>query len=167
MSNKVSPCLSDFMEYLSYNPDSGLFTWIKRPSNRVKVGDPAGSYHPKGYLSISLKNNAVLSHRLAWAMFTGSWPSDEIDHVNGVRDDNRIANLREATRSQNMHNTKRYCVNTSGVKGVSWYKKYGKWMARLYTDGAVKFLGYFDCIEDAERAVMAARIENHKEFSRM
>lgn len=167
MSEFKTVSLSTFKEYLDYNQETGVFTWIKRPSNRVKVGDVAGSYHAKGYLCISLKNQPVLCHRLAWAMTKGDWPADEIDHINGVRDDNRIVNLREANRCQNVHNTCRRLDNTSGVKGVSWYKQYGKWMARVTSNGKAVFLGYFDSIDEAEAAVRLAREKYHKEFSRM
>lgn len=96
----------------------------------------------------------------------------ELDHINHVRADNRISNLREVSRSQNNKNMPRYKNNKSGVTGVSWYRSAGKWRAQIRVEGKKKHLGLFDEIKDAAKAVEAAEAkygyhENHgKSISR-
>ena len=97
---------------------------------------------------------------------TGSWPIAEIDHINGVKDDNRFKNLREATRTENIRNQKLPRVdNASGVAGVSWYKKYGKWVARIQVHGKRISLGYFSNLCDAVTARKAAEIKHFGAFA--
>ena len=94
---------------------------------------------PDGNTRIALTRDecetGFLAHIVCWALMTGAWPEHEIDHINGVRDDNRQTNLRQATRAQNMHNGPRLRTNTSGFAGVAWDKNGGKWIARRGGDG--------------------------------
>lgn len=135
---------------LSYDPESGLFTWKNPQSNRVNVGQVAGtvSGNSNGYVQISIDGKLYHSHRLAWLYMTGEWPADQIDHANRNRSDNRWSNLRAATRSQNAMNSF-HANNTSGRKGVNWHKKTGKWVAKISVDCKTHHLGYYNDIEDA------------------
>lgn len=110
-------------DYLDYCPLSGVFWWAKSPKNGISPGDRAGSKSPNGYWTICFKRKNYRAHRLAYAFVNGSWPTGEIDHINGVRDDNRISNLRVVDRGQNCRNAAKRNDNSSGVAGVYWEDK--------------------------------------------
>lgn len=103
-------------------------------------------------------NKAYKAHRVAWAIYTGSWPRDEIDHINHIPHDNRISNLREVSRAQNSKNMPRSKANNSGCTGVSWHKRAKKWRARIKFDKEIH-LGLFDCFDDAVKARKKAEEE--------
>lgn len=115
-------------QYLHYDKDTGIFTRLIRTSCSVKIGDVAGCVDC-GYIRLTLLGKKYHAHRLAWLYMTGKWPKQEIDHINGVRSDNKICNLREATHSENMKNYAKKSTNTSGYKGVSWSKRDRYWVA--------------------------------------
>ena len=141
---------------LHYVQETGIFTWKVSTSNRVKVGGIAGSLDGGGYLQIRLQRRPHLAHRLAWLYVYGSWPKDQIDHINRDRADNRIENLREATNKQNMQNRSKSSHNTSGHPGVSWYKRISKWVAKIMHNQKQIHLGCFNTIEEAIAARKAA-----------
>ena len=107
---------------LHYDPETGLFTWLISPSQRAPKGSVAGTLNDAGYLLIGFEGKRYRAHRLAWLYMTGEWPSSEIDHRNTNRRDNRWENLREASGSQNQWNQQKRTDNTSGVKGVRFWK---------------------------------------------
>ena len=117
-----------------------------------------------GYLQGKLLGNTQFAHRVVWAMASGEWPDKLMDHINLDKADNRLSNLRSATRSQNQFNTPAKVTSNSGVKGVYFNKRKKKWEARIGADKARKGLGYFNSIEDAEAAYKRAAIELHGEF---
>lgn len=139
---------------VNYNPHTGIFTRLnyKRLS---KYGDRADTPHNKGYRQVSIENRAFLAHRLAWLYMTGKWPKNLIDHKDGVKDNNKWENLREATNSQNRHNSKVHRNNISGIKGV--YKIKGKYRVIIG-------LGTFDTLEEASNVYKKAAIKLHGEF---
>lgn len=141
-------------EYLSYDPETGIFRWTRRPSFRVQVGDVAGSPTNNGYISLSLQNYKMLAHRAAWAITHGVWPSFEIDHINRDRCDNRIANLRQVSRSQNARNGKLRKNNAIGVSGVR--KKYRRFIAQVCVNGRPHVVGRFNTAEEAHACYQAA-----------
>ena len=143
-------------EVLSYDPDSGKFIWKISTSNRVKAGSVAGTLNSTGYIYIRVDGKKYLAHRLAWLHAYGYDPEHGIDHLNGVRDDNRISNLREVSQSCNLQNTKTYSRNTSGFPGVSWDKWRRKWRAQIRSQGRNHFLGYY---EDSLEAALARYTE--------
>ena len=145
---------------LHYAPETGVFTW-RAKRQRVKVGGVAGTQHPDGYLRIMIDRKRYAAHRLAWLYVHGAWPVDQIDHRNGVRVDNRAANLRAATASQNQHNSKIRKNNTSGMMGACWHKDNQKWVAHITIAGRQKYLGYFATPEAAHAAYLAAKAEHH------
>lgn len=150
------PSYEEVAELLDYNPDTGEFIRKKRTSNSIKVGDTAGTTNSEGYRQVSIRGKQYYAHRLAWLLHYGEWPRQDLDHINHTRADNRITNLRLADRSTNMKNSTKRADNTSGICGVYWYKPYSKWMALLGYEGGSKFLGYFDTIEEAATARLAA-----------
>lgn len=154
-------------EWLSYDPDSGILRWNKRRARCVWVGDPAGSLTSFGYLRVSIDGRRYACHRIAWAMTYGCWPQGDLDHINGNRSDNRIVNLRQATRAQNCQNRKRCSLNTSGVKGVSWWTRQKKWRAHIRANGRPHLLGAYSCFGRAIKAYREAARELHGEFARL
>jgi hypothetical protein len=158
------------MSLLSYEPETGLFRWkVQRNSHGGKVRPGAIAGTPSyGYVAIKVLGRLWRAHRLAWLFMTGDVPPKgmEIDHINGERTDNRWANLRCVTRSQNNYNMGVSRRNVSGVKGVSWVADRGQWLARLKIEGRIVHLSQFD---EKERAI-AARKEGerryHGEFAR-
>jgi hypothetical protein len=157
------------IQNLAYDKDTGEFTWKWRSGNRLKLqtwnsrfaGMPAGCLDSRGYLVITINYVIYQGHRIAWLMTNGAWPSKIIDHINGVRNDNRICNLREATHSQNMQNRKVQANNTSGYRGVTWSKKYKNWRARIKVGGKCINIGAYSSPESASEAYEAARIKYH------
>ena len=147
----TTPDINMVREVLHYCPDTGRFTWVARRFG-VTTGKEAGTEH-KGYRRIKIFGKLILAHRLAWAMHHGKWPDDEIDHINRNRSDNRIANLREASRSGNMVNRK-YPKGASGVTGVSKHRC--GWQAHIRINNRTVHLGLFKTVKEAAIARTAA-----------
>lgn len=151
---------------LNYCPDTGEFTWCGRHGCRGD-GGRAGRVTDRGYINIAIDGRAYRAHRLAWLYQFGVWPSAEIDHINGQRSDNRIANLREATRTQNSAN-QRARGSIASFKGV--HIKSGnlqkKFEARIWTGEKYKTLGTFSTPEEANAAYYEAAKKLHGEFAR-
>lgn len=156
---------SELKSQLHYEPKTGIFTRLIANCNRIKVGDVAGDLHStSGYCRITLNSSRYLSHRLAWLYIYGVMPKNEIDHINGVVDDNRIVNLRSATRSQNLFNRCAQKNNTSGYKGVSFDKKCNKWRSVAWLNCKKHHLGLFATPELASQSYQTFAKENHGEF---
>ena len=148
-------------ELLSYDPDTGEFMWVRRGRGfRFKCG----SVGLGGYISIRVDKKLYLAHRLAFLYAYGELPEFDIDHINGNKKDNRLVNLRQATRAQNTFNVGVRRNNTSGYKGVSWDKGKGKFAAYAMICGKKKHLGRFDAAEEASAAYKAFAIDNHGKF---
>ena len=162
---------AELNEALVYNPETGVVTWrasrcnLRNGNSRIKPGDTAGWLAKNGYRIIAFDGARYQTHRLAWLFTNGGWPSGDIDHINGIRDDNRIANLREATRSQNNGNSKRSRRNSSGFKGVSRDAR-GGFKAQISKNGVNQFLGRFASAEDAHAAYVKAAQRQWGEFAK-
>ncbi len=152
---------SRLKELLHYDPETGGFTWLLRTSNRIRVGGIAGCARRDGYRIIRIDGKNHMAHRLAWLYVHGDQPPAETDHINGLRADNRIANLREATKFENQQNRAIHRRNTSGFPGVSWNKEVGKWQAHIRLESRSKYLGLFEMPEDAHSAYLKAKAELH------
>ncbi len=158
---------SELKELLDYDPETGVFIWKKKVANRVKIGDIAGCLDiSTGYIVFMIKGKRYRAHRLAWFYIYGEWPKDQIDHINHVRDDNRIVNLREVTRQENLKNASLSKNNKSDVTGVHWYKANKEWRAQIMVNGKYIHLGYFNDKHDAAMTRKEAEIkyeyhENH------
>lgn len=163
----IDPSVERVRECFDYNQDTGVFIWKIRTSNRIRVGDPTGCISTTdGYMYIRLDRRNHVAHRLAWAFVHGYFPPDDVDHINGIRSDNRIGNLREASRAENGQNRKTSSNNKSGVKGVCRHQKSGKWRAQVHFEGKQHFFGLYDSLECASEAARAGREKLHREFAR-
>lgn len=153
-------------EVLAYDRETGAFTYRVRVAQRAPAGAIAGSVNSEGYRHIRIDGRAYKAHRLAWLIETGSWPTAMIDHINGDRDDNRIANLREATRSQNLANSKVIRAGKLTQKGISQRSK-GRWIARIQANGTSQFLGSFASEQNAVAAYVRAAKEEFGAFAKV
>ena len=152
-------------ELLRYDPDTGIFRWRVAKSANVHVGDIAGSDNGNGYLRIMIDERHYRCHRLAWLYCHGQWPAAHLDHINRDRADNRIANLREATRSQNMANRSSQQNSTHGFKGV--IRNHKRWSARIKPPkNKYIHLGTFDTPQEAHDAYLVAAHKIYGEFAR-
>jgi hypothetical protein len=156
-------------ELLSYDPETGIFTWIARPALCNRIGAMAGSFDTRGYLRIQIDGRGHKYHRLAWLYVNGEWPKKGLDHINGVKDDNRICNLREATDSQNAANCAARPCNTSGFKGVylESRSKTQKWRARVQVSGKLRNFGSFTDQTTAMIAYNFAALKHYGKFARL
>lgn len=152
-------------ELLHYDSETGAFTRKVTTGNmgRWKSGQLAGSKSKQtGYIEICVDAKKYQAHRLVWLYVYGKWPEQDIDHKNGIRDDNRISNLRQATRAENNQNRVLDKRNTSGYSGVTWSKAWGKWVARINVNKKAIHIGYFDDPAVAGRAYLEAKAKVHK-----
>lgn len=152
-------------ELLHYDPETGILRWrIRRGPKRA--GSIATRSTSAGYIRVGLDCRTYYAHRVMWLMQTGEWPDKEIDHINGVRTDNRWANLRHATHAQNGRNRRRQRDNTSGFTGVYLHKPTKRWRARINVAGKRISLGYHDTPELAHAAYAGATKAHYGEFAR-
>lgn len=156
---------------LEFNPDTGIFRWRHGVASgngamRVKPGQEAGTNTTDGYRQIRWRGRIYRTHRLAWLYVYGEWPDGEIDHVNGNGRDNRLSNLRIASRSQNVANTRCRKTNKAGRKGVTWSPHAGRWSAWIGAGGKTKHLGYFETRDQAHEAYKDAAQRAYGEFAR-
>ena len=152
---------------INYDPVTGEFRWRIDRGGPVRRGALAGTYNAAGYRQIMLKGKRYYAHRLAYLMTHGAWPGHEVDHANLDKSDNRISNLRLATRSQNRANTTVTKRNTTGFKGVYYRKREQRYVASIQVDGVTHCLGYFTTAMDAHAAYSSAAANLNGEFSRV
>lgn len=149
-----------------YNPTTGVFTYKTKAARRVDIGDEAGCLNREGYRRIRFDGNTYFAHRLAWFYMTGVWPEGHIDHINGNPSDNRITNLRQASRSENLANSRVFRSGKTAPKGVRQTQT-GKWSARIQKDGTSMFLGYFKTQDEAHTAYKSKALEIFGSFARL
>lgn len=149
---------------LHYDPKTGVFTYLLHRSGSATVGSVAGSINGNGYYQIKINHKTYQAHRLAWLYVTGKYPKQILDHINGICADNRFFNLREASYSQNNMNTLRYKNNNSGYKGVCFYARTKKFLARISWNKQSKTIGYFNTAKEASEAYQAYAKVLHGEF---
>lgn len=167
MTKTITHSAHDLRAAFRYDSDTGDLYQIKSTGGKF-AGSLAGWLCVNGYRYVSLNKRKYLAHRVIWCIVHGAWPTKDVDHINGERADNRIANLRLATRSQNLANQK-ISKRSSGFKGVSWHKRAQKWMAYIGSPhGAAgrEYLGLFEIQEEAHAAYMRAAKSRYGEFAR-
>jgi hypothetical protein len=153
---------------MTYDPATGAFLrlgWITRGGN-FRAYDPprkAGAVGANGYVELRIQGTLYYGHRLAWFCTHGEWPTGDIDHINGDRADNRLVNLRAATRAENMQNLRRATArNKVGLLGVRYDPRSRKFNANLKIDGQQTFLGSFDTPEEAHQRYVEAKRRHHE-----
>jgi hypothetical protein len=147
-------------ELFSYNQETGAFSWRVKKSRNVKVGVPINSNNGKGYKTVKIDGKTYLVHRLVWMYVYGKFPENDIDHKNRIRSDNRLVNLREASRSDNCQNISIPSHNKSGHIGVSWIKNHKSWTVYIKVERKNKWLGYYKNLD----AAIAARKQGEKKY---
>lgn len=167
----------DVKTRLTYNPETGVLAWLPKPVrggafqrhdlawNTNYAGKPTGSLNVHGYLVVNIDWRPHAAHRLAWAIVHGEWPREFLDHINGVKTDNRLCNLRQATAQQNCMNQDIRKDNRSGAKGVTWHPQTQKWRASIKIGGKRISLGLHWTVEDASDAYIEAAKEYFGEFA--
>jgi len=163
-------------ESIDYDPDTGIVTWRERPPshftrlcdwatwNAQHSGLTVGHVGKQGYCDIRVFNRPYRLHTLIWLYVHGAFPTLEIDHINGIRSDNRLVNLRDVSRHENTKNQRMRKSNKSGFNGVFWQSNAKKWRAQINDGGKSVHLGYFVNIEDAisARKIANVRYGYHK-----
>lgn len=155
-------------EVLNYNPDTGLFSWKNDHGYRGmwKAGTRAGYLTKQGYIKIRVEKKNYFAHRLAWLLTYDKWPDGLLDHIDRVKTNNRIANLREACPLRNSHNTiLPNAKSTSGIRGVYFNKNLQKWQANISSNRKRMHLGLFKTKEEAQQAYLRAKMIYHPEYS--
>ena len=140
--NTESLTYAEMKKHLGYNPETGNFWWIKARKG-TRAGTTAGGI-VKGYRRICINLEKHYAHRLAWLYVHGEWPNGEIDHINQIKDDNRIDNLRVVSHQQNNQNKPLNSNNTSGVHGVAWCNRDKKWRVSIKANYKHIALGNYD-----------------------
>ena len=138
-------------EVLNYDEDTGIFTWRKRIGVHCVIGREAG-YKSDGYIRIQIDKTGYCAHRVAWLYAYGKLPDGQIDHINHIRDDNRLSNLRDVSQQENLKNIRKVDRNTSGYTGVTWNKRDKRWNAFIRADGKRIHLGNFKGKMEAVKA---------------
>ena len=147
-------------QLLSYDEDTGVFHWANPVSTAVRQGQIAGRKLNTGYWQIMVDSRRYQAHRLAWLWAYGEFPPNEIDHVNGDRSDNRLVNLRPATKAENQQNVGARKTNKCGFMGASPHMS-GRWTAQIKHGGKKYYLGLYGTPEAAHAAYKAAKAELH------
>lgn len=177
-SIKKLPDQQYLLECFNYDPDTGILTWKARPEHHFKsigkmlsihklwAGKPVGYVGTKGHSYVHILSASYAAHRIIWKMWYGIDPPQYVDHINGDKTDNRIANLREATNNQNQMNQRRTTrISNIGVTGVSYHKRDKSYRAYMRINGENKHLGNYKNLQDAIKARQEAELVHQGEFS--
>lgn len=138
---------TELMRLVTYDPLTGQFTRIAEKHARIFIG----TIDSNGYVHIYVKGRTYKAHRLAWLYTHGNWPEGQIDHINHIRSDNRISNLRDVTCAVNHQNRRRQTCSQSGFLGVTWHKRDRRWQTYIEVNNNAKYLGQFKCLGQALR----------------
>jgi hypothetical protein len=151
----------ELKKLLRYDQETGSFAWKVATNKRISVGQIAGTVNQEGYVNIGVLRKRYLAHRLAWLYVNGEMPDGEIDHINRIRSDNRISNLRAVSRKQNCENLGVRSDNTTGFRGVRKDNRPGKspFVARVVNHGKDIYIGSFQTAEEASNAYLKKATE--------
>lgn len=149
---------------LNYDPETGVFFWTDKAHGKAK-NKKAGYLDADKYLKIRINYKQYLLHRIAWLIVYGVWPENQIDHIDGDPQNNRISNLRDVDARINQHNRKKAASNNMiCFLGVSKTKKGRPYRARIKICGVEKNIGRFDTAEDAHKAYLKAKRKLHEGY---
>ena len=141
----------EISNYIKYNPTYGEVVWEVSRNSNAPAGSIINSKHKHGYIQFKFNYKMYLAHRVAWFLYYGEWPKGFIDHIDGVRDNNKITNLRLATRLENSHNRLPNKRSKSPFKGVAFVKKSNRWQVQISYNKKVIYIGQYDT--DLEAAI--------------
>ena len=177
MAFKILPSQEILLQLLRYDPASGKLTWKDRDvswfnsTGRMKPAQVCKTWNMRyantaainsadkqGYLCGAILGESAKAHRVIWKMVHGT-DAEQVDHINGVTNDNRLENLRSVSQVENSRNMRVYADNHSGVFGVVWHKRIAKWAAQIKVNQAPLHLGYFDLFWDAVAARKEAEVK--------
>lgn len=166
--------LAEVQSLIDYDPATGEMIWRRREGlvgkaaawNTRYAGTAIRVIDNKGYICVQVYRKKYRGHRVVWLLHYGTWPSLDLDHINGIKHDNRISNLREATVAQNGYNVGLTSRNSSGVRGVFWHATARKWQAGIRAEGSDIYLGLFVHLSDAAKARRDAEAKYYGEFAR-
>lgn len=160
---------SELKALLHYDPETGVFRWLKSTSTRIRPGMVAGStyiYRGKRVTQVGINGRSYLNSRLAWFYTTGVWPTGVVDHIDGDSGNQRWKNLRDVTQKMNIENqVKASRRSIAGLLGVSWFARDSLWTANITVHEAGrkrnKYLGRFKTKEEAHQAYLKAKRQLH------
>jgi hypothetical protein len=155
----------ELMECVSYDPETGIFTRLKSARTRL-IGKPITRKDSNGYIQAFVMGKLRMGHVMAWLIHYGSMPENQVDHINGIRDDNRICNLRQATHSQNMMNRVTAKRSRSGYKGVAYHNQTGGYRAVIMKDGVSHSLGLYKTAREAYIVYCLEAMEMFGDYAR-
>lgn len=177
MAKRPLPTPEELRQLLRYDPHTGKLFWLPRSremfeSDRICrswntqfAGKEALTSHARGYCRGEVLRHCLAAHRVIWAIVHGAWPAGEIDHINNNPSDNRLANLRHVTRSQNQMNARKHKDGTTGFKGVTYRKDTGSFMARIWVRNECRHLGSYPTAEAAYAAYYDAAQVLHGSYA--
>lgn len=155
-------------EVLLYAPETGFLGWRNRRAGQPPPGRHAGYIGADGYWKVRLDGLTYQAHRLIWLYMTGEWPSEEVDHINLNKADNRWGNLREASHRDNMINVRarKPSGSPSHLKGAYKSHRQDTWFSQIRINGRARRLGTFNTAEEAHAAYCEAAQRHHGVFAR-
>lgn len=163
MTKFTESFIQELREAFDYDPETGVIKWKVSHSPRAKAGAVAGTFDGRGYRKCAYKKVRIKCHKLAWLLVHGREPVDVIDHINGNRSDNRLANLREVSHSENSQNKAAALANNKlGVMGVA--KSGNRFCAWISIKRKSRYIGTFDTAEEAHNAYLSAKAALHSGF---
>ena len=159
--------LAQLKEALTYNPETGVFARASRRRG-CRMSDKVGHVSSKdGYRRVYVDRKMYLAHRLAWLYVFGVWPAGDVDHIDGVRDNNKIKNLRDCSRAENKQNmAEAQSNNTCGLLGASFNKRRGNYQAQIHAGGVTHYLGSFSTAQEAHEVYLSAKGKLHTHTDR-
>jgi hypothetical protein len=165
LPHRPLPSRSRLTDLFFYSTIEGALYWRNRPANNVDIARPAGAISSSGYYQIMVDKIMYKRHRLIWCYHNDDPGQMEVDHVNRIRTDDRIENLRLATREENSRNRNKESRNTSGFIGVSWNRRLNKWAAYIGSSKGNLHIGVYEDINDAVAARIAAEVKRFCKFA--
>ena len=155
----TKPTQKELLEYLSYDADTGILTWIKKPSKKIVLNSRAGSQTETGYRTLYFKGKKYQEHHVIWCIVHGQFPTMQIDHIDQDRSNNAINNLREVSQSENSRNRARARRTRLGEVGIWWCRRRRKYVAEITLNRKKVYQKTFDDIDDAIRERKAKALE--------
>jgi len=157
--------LQAFQDNFHFDPATGILTNSKTRGSKALKGKESGTLHYSGYLQVCFQRKIFRAHRIGWLLYYGKWPINLVDHINRIRTDNRIENLREATSSENLSNTEKRANNTSGYRGVDFRPDKKRFRARIFSKKKAYTIGHYKTAKEAAEAINNRIQDYHGDFT--